>query len=75
MNIKRIIGDNIRGYRNRLDWSQEKLAVRAKMHNDYLGRLERGVQNASIDSLFKIAKALGVAPYKLWIEDSYKREK
>jgi transcriptional regulator with XRE-family HTH domain len=74
VNIKRIIGDNIRGYRNKLNWSQEKLAVRAKIHNDYLGRLERGIQNASIDSLQKIAKALGVEAYKLWIEDEYKTD-
>ncbi len=72
MDIKQIIGNNIRGYRTKISWSQEKLAVRAHTHSNYLGTIERGVQNASVDILYNIAKALKIEPFKLWIEDSYK---
>jgi transcriptional regulator with XRE-family HTH domain len=40
--------------------SQEKLAEKADLHHNYIGELERGEKAASIDSLLKIAKALGV---------------
>ena len=40
--------------------SQEKLAEKADLHHNYIGELERGEKAASIDSLLKIAQALGV---------------
>lgn len=40
--------------------SQEKLAEKADLHHNYIGELERGEKAASIDTLVKIAKALGV---------------
>ena len=42
--------------------SQERLAEKADLHHNYVGELERGEKAASIDSLVKIAKALGVRP-------------
>lgn len=38
--------------------SQEKLAERADVHRNYIGLIERGEQNITIESLVKIAKAL-----------------
>lgn len=40
--------------------SQEKLAEKANLHHNYIGELERGEKAASIDTMLKIAKALGV---------------
>ena len=45
--------------------SQERLAEKADLHHNYVGELERGEKAASIDSLVKIAKALGVHPSDL----------
>ena len=45
--------------------SQERLAEKADLHHNYVGELERGEKAASIDSLIKIAKALGVRPSDL----------
>ena len=45
--------------------SQERLAEKADLHHNYVGELERGEKAASIDSLVKIAKALGVRPSDL----------
>ena len=72
MNIKRIIGDNIRGFRHRMNWTQEKLAVRSKLSPDYIGRLERGQKNIGAENLVRIAKALKIDPYLILKEDSYK---
>lgn len=41
-NILKIIGSNIRHYRNALNISQEKLAENAGLHRTYIGAVERG---------------------------------
>ena len=58
--IRKIIGSNVRAARKQKDWSQEKLAIRAKLSSDYIGRLERGEVNIGIDALARIAKCLEV---------------
>jgi transcriptional regulator with XRE-family HTH domain len=57
---RKMIGGNIRAVRLKKGWSQEKLAIRAKMNSDYLSTLERGLVNVSVDKLIKISKALRV---------------
>jgi ribosome-binding protein aMBF1 (putative translation factor) len=72
VNIKRVIGDNIRGYRQKLDWSREKLAARAKISYDFLGRVERAEQNINGENIHRLAKALKIKPHLLLIEDAFK---
>jgi transcriptional regulator with XRE-family HTH domain len=57
---RHILGEIIRSHRKNVDMSQEKLAEKADLHHNYIGELERGEKAASIDTLVKIAKALGV---------------
>lgn len=57
---RRVLGANIRAERKRVGWSQEKLAETAELHPVYVGSVERGEENVSIDSLVRIAKALKV---------------
>jgi transcriptional regulator with XRE-family HTH domain len=40
--------------------SQEKLAEKANLSYKYLGEVERGTVNISLDSLMRIARALRV---------------
>jgi transcriptional regulator with XRE-family HTH domain len=54
------VGERIRNYRLRLDLTQEKLAEKADVHHNFIGEVERGNMNCSLDSLVKIAKALAV---------------
>ena len=56
MSIAKIIGDRIRAYRNQKGWSQEYLAEKAEVHHTYIGQLERGEKNATIESISKIAE-------------------
>ena len=57
---RKIVGSNVRVARHRKEWSQEKLAVRAKMDSTYISELERGQVNVSLDTLVKISKALKI---------------
>jgi transcriptional regulator with XRE-family HTH domain len=57
---RRLLGATIRAYRKKADMSQEKLAELADLHPVYVGNVERGEENISIDSLVGIAKAMKV---------------
>ena len=72
MDIRIIVGDNIRGFRHKLDWSQEKLSVRAGLHINYISSVERGERNLGIINVVKIAKALKIDPHILLVKDSYR---
>ena len=45
--------------------SQEQLAERADLHRTYVGSIERGERNVSLDNFVKIAHALSVSPAEL----------
>ncbi len=64
--IAKILGKRIRNYRIALGLSQEKLAELARCHPTYIGQVERGEKNATIESVEKIASALNVSLSKLF---------
>ena len=70
LDILKIIGINIRHYRNALNISQEKLAENAGLHRTYIGAVERGEKNISANNIAKIAKELGVKPYILLLNNN-----
>ena len=72
MKIKVIVADNVRGFRHKLDVSQEKLAELADIHRNYVGYIERGERNVTLESIAKIAKAFKIKPHILLIENAYK---
>lgn len=56
----RLIGDRIKLYRSNLGWSQEHLAEAADVHTNTVKNIEAGQLTTQIDTLDKIAQALGV---------------
>ena len=60
MNIRRLIGDNIRAFRELNGLSQEELGDIAGMNRVYIGAVERGERNITIDNLSELAEALQV---------------
>ena len=58
--IKQAVGKRIQSLRKAKKLSQEELAEQAGIHRTYMGAVERGEKNATIETLQKIATALGV---------------
>ena len=54
------MGEAIRAHRKRMKFSQEKLAEKASLSTTFISDLERGRVNVAIDSLLRIANALGI---------------
>jgi transcriptional regulator with XRE-family HTH domain len=52
---RKALGETIRAYRVAMDISQEKLAELADVHRNYIGKIERGEQNITINSLCQFA--------------------
>ena len=48
--------------------SQEQPAERAGLHRSYVGLVERGERNVTVDALARIANALGVLASRLLAE-------
>ncbi len=44
-----------------MGWSQENLAEKANLHHNYIGDIERGEENVSVDALMRIATALKIS--------------
>lgn len=65
---------NVRRYRNNLGYSQEHLAELAGLHRTYISALERERRNISIENIQRIADALGVDAYKLFMNESAEKE-
>lgn len=58
-NYRQLLGERIRKLRNQKDWSQEEFADICHVNRSYMGRIERGELNLTLDSLEKVAKGLG----------------
>ncbi|MEU1800923.1 helix-turn-helix transcriptional regulator [Streptomyces sp. NPDC019937] len=57
---RRACGDRLRELRTWRNLTQEKLAERAEMDRQAMNRIEQGHQAPSLDTLIRIADALGV---------------
>lgn len=64
--IAKIIGQRIRNYRTQKGLSQERLAELAGCHPTYIGQLERGEKNATLESVEKIASAMDISLSELF---------
>ncbi|HZV11954.1 MAG TPA: helix-turn-helix transcriptional regulator [Candidatus Kapabacteria bacterium] len=73
--LRKIVGENIRGFRLLRKFSQEKLAVRAKLSQEYISFVERGIMNISVDSLCRISEALNIEPHLLLTPDASKKSR
>lgn len=70
------IGQRIRNYRIQQKLSQEELAEKCGLHPTYIGQVERGEKNATIESISKIAIGLSVSLSTLFEKlDNYENDK
>lgn len=69
MDIVKVFGNNLRRFRQALGLSQEEFAEKCGLHRTYISSVERFQRNISIENVQRIADALGIESYKLFIED------
>lgn len=65
LSLRQVFARNVRAVRIHGGVSQERLANEADLDRAFVGTLERGLCNISIDNIELIAKALGVVAYEL----------
>jgi transcriptional regulator with XRE-family HTH domain len=66
MDIRRVVGYNVRRCREAAGLSQEELAARMGVEQGYISRLESGDRNPTIVTISQAADALGVRPSVLF---------
>lgn len=54
-----VLGQHVRERRKALGWTQEDLASHAGIDRSYIGGVERGQRNITINVLCQICRALG----------------
>lgn len=69
MDIIKIFGDNLKKYRLERGYSQEKFAEVCGLHRTYISDIECFHRNISLESVQKIAIALNIEIYKLFLEE------
>jgi transcriptional regulator with XRE-family HTH domain len=65
LTARQLFSQNVRRARVAKGFSQEDLAELAGLHRNYVGGVERGERNISIDNMEKLARALDTTIAKL----------
>ena len=69
MDIVKVFGNNLRKYRNELGLSQEAFAEKCGLHRTYISDIECFRRSISLDNIQKIADALEIDSYMLFLEE------
>ena len=69
MDILKVFWTNLSKYREERNISQEKFAEMAGLHRTYISDVERFQRSISLGNVQKIAEALEIDVYKLFMED------
>jgi len=70
------LGDVLRECRKHLGLTQEAMAHRLELHRNYISLIERGRQNITLETLFKLADVLAIRPSVLLhkVENAWKSD-
>jgi transcriptional regulator with XRE-family HTH domain len=60
MDMRKLVGRNVRKVRLRVGLTQEQFAERSGFSQQYISGLEKGRRNPTIVTIYELAKALGV---------------
>lgn len=71
------VGKILQSYREKLGLSQEVVSGLADIGRTHLSAIERGIRKPTLETFFKLANAMGVAPSELMklIEDEISSKK
>ena len=70
MDIIKVFVDNLKKYRTATGMSQEAFAAKCGMHRTYISAIERYRRSISLENLQRIADALEIETYKLFLEET-----
>ena len=65
MNLKEVVGMNLKYYRYQSGLSQEKFYTNLELNPKYMACIERGEENITIDHIEEIAEKLGISTHEL----------
>lgn len=63
---RKTFGERVRELRLAAGFSQEQLAHRAGLDRSYVGQVERGERNVSLDNIYRLAAAISVDARELF---------
>lgn len=69
MDIVRVFGANVKRYRQALGISQEAFAEKCGLHRTYISAIECYRRSISLENIQRIANALEIETYKLFLEE------
>lgn len=65
-----MFADNLKKYRTATGMSQEAFAAKCGMHRTYISAIERYRRSISLENIQRIADALEIETYKLFLEET-----
>jgi len=68
MNKTNVIGQTIKKLRENKGLTQEVLSGLAGLDRTHYSKIERGLRSPTLETLFKIAEALDIAPHEIILE-------
>lgn len=69
MDIIKVFANNVKYYRNKMGISQETFAEKCGLHRTYISAIECYRRSISLENIQRIADALEIETYKLFMED------
>jgi transcriptional regulator with XRE-family HTH domain len=69
MDIVKVFAHNLKHYRTEQGISQEAFAEKCGLHRTYISAVERERRSIALDNVQRIADALGIETYKLFIQE------
>ena len=69
MDIIKVFANNVKYYRNKMGISQEAFAEKCGLHRTYISAIECYRRSISLANIQRIADALEIETYKLFMED------
>ena len=72
--LRHTIANNLRAFRRSKRITQDRLAELCDLHRNYVGAVERGERNITLDTMARFADALGVTVPELLTDLSFGNE-